>query len=110
MSTYWHIQCVDCDDRLHFDNANHAEDAMWAIIKAAPLLTSLPDGFYLTYDGLYQGHIDISWLAAHKGHKLIPIDEYGRLATQCQDYWTCSECAARHNCKKPLGHEGEHGK
>jgi hypothetical protein len=71
--------------------------------------TNMLDGFTLFYDNLYQGHIDVAWLSVHGTHKLVPIDEYGRLATQCPERVKCpGDCGYWIDCKLDLGHEGAH--
>lgn len=109
MSCYWHIQCVTCNETLVFDNANHAERSMSEIIAHADVLARIPFGgdIHVRFDCL-DGYIDTGWFAVHEGHKLIPIDEYGRLLTQCHGDVICKCCGARSACKGERGHEGEH--
>lgn len=112
MSCSWHIQCVVCDEQLHFDNSNHAEAAMHELIRMAPHLKGMPRGLCvrLNGDNYLSEDIDYAWLGAHSGpgHQLIPIDEYGSLATQCHGRVSCSCCGHSGNCTRPLNHQGPH--
>jgi len=109
MSCDWDIRCVDCATTLHFSDANHQDELMWALIKhrdaiaaLAPLLVDADVELSSHY-----GRIDPVWFLAHAGHRLVPIDEYGALATACCEYVTCS-CGSRRRCTLDLGHAGDH--
>ncbi len=109
MSCDWNIKCLDCDETLHFNDANHQDKLMTdiirhrdAIVAIAPLLKS-GDVELRTY----YGQIDTDWFFKHRGHRLRPIDEYGALLGQCNERVTCS-CGAQHRCKLDVEHEGAH--
>lgn len=95
MSTDWNIHCVDCNSTHMFSDANHQEDLMRVLIRhrdaiasIAPLLAESRSDIEF---GTHWGSIDASWFAEHKGHKLQPINEYGRLDDQCRESVPC-EC------------------
>lgn len=111
MSTDWNVHCVDCNDTLGFNDANHQDELMALLCKHGDAIAALAD---LMRDGrfdvkleTYYGAIDADWFATHKGHKLVPISEYGDLLTDCAEYVTCS-CEARYRCTLERGHAGEH--
>lgn len=111
MSTDWNVHCVDCNDTHRFNDANHMDDLMWTLCKhadviagLAPLLASNRDDVELR---TYWGRIDADWFAQHKGHKLVPISEYGDLATQCPEYVDC-KCGTTRRCTLEREHTGEH--
>jgi hypothetical protein len=87
MSCDWNIHCKTCHDTLEFGDANHATDLMRVLIKHAPAIAALapliddPGTFYELELNAGRWRIDISWFAAHARHELVPIDEYGRFAT-----------------------------
>jgi hypothetical protein len=111
MSTDWNIKCLDCNVEHGFDNANHQDELMWTLIKhagaigaLAPLLAEpRADVEFRTY----WGRLDAQWFAEHATHRLVPISEYGHLATQCQEYVTC-ECGSMRRCALDQAHEGAH--
>ena len=107
MSTDWNVHCVDCNDTHGFDDANHQDELMAmlckhadAIAALAPLLTDHMDIELRTY----WGRINPSWFAQHKGHKLVPISEYGYLLTQCVEYVKCA-CGSMQRCTLDAGHK-----
>lgn len=90
MSTSWHIRCVTCGETNHFDESDHASETMRvlcdhapAIAAIAPLVESSPVEIRLDTP---HGEVDVAWFSRHAGHALVPIDEYGRLITQCDEY------------------------
>ena len=112
MSCDWNIRCVDCNETHYFGDANHQDELMWLIIKhgaaiaeLAPLLVGEEDIKLMTPYGL----IDAQWFAEHhpSSHTLVPIDEYGGLATQCIEYVACA-CGNTRRCVLDLNHAGDH--
>lgn len=83
MSCDWNILCLDCKDTHTFNDANHEIELMQILIKHASAIAMLAPLFKdvywpkIEFKTLY-GEIDPDWFAYHKGHNLIPIDEYGR--------------------------------
>jgi hypothetical protein len=110
MSTDWNVHCVDCKDTHTFDDANHQDTLMALLCKHADAIATIAP--LLAADGCIEfrtmwGRIDPAWFAQHKGHKLVPISEYGDLLTQCAEYVTCS-CGSTRRCALDAGHEGGH--
>jgi hypothetical protein len=100
-----------------FDDANHMDELMavlckhaGAIAALAPMMSELRERHVLGdvyFAVAHHGEIDTAWFAAHLGHRLVPISEYGHLLNQCTEYVTCM-CGERHRCTKDYGHEGDH--
>lgn len=53
--------------------------------------------------------VDVEWFAAHAGHDLTMIDEYGVIDGQCSKRWTCSH-GGTFPCELAAKHEGACGK
>jgi hypothetical protein len=113
MSCDWNILCDTCGEQHGFDDANHQEGLMLAIIASADAIAGLVPLFEdEAWDGsLYASsydrwRIDPKWFARHRGHKLVPIDEYDHRSNQCRKGRI--ECAAgySHNCGLDADHEG----
>ena len=120
MSCDWDIRCLDCNVNHGFGDANHEDDLMMALVKIAPEIAALHptmkklDATYervrsatsLTINGRYS--IYTEWFAAHAGHRLIAVDEYGRCYDECGEYYSYCECGHRRTCRRKTGHEGRH--
>lgn len=112
MSCDWDVRCVTCGDNHGFHDANHCEDLMLSLCKRAeaiaalvPLIATSRYGEIELRVGSY-GAVDVRWFARHAGHQLSPVDEYGRLLNQCQNYVACGECSTQHHCKLDKDHAG----
>lgn len=114
MSRCWNIRCVTCEV-TEYVGINHGDAEMRLLIKHAQAIAALAPLFAeaaesrLSLDlhaGIACG-IDPMWFAAHRGHELRPIDEYGVIDGKCTGYVTC-DCGGTHNCKLQEGHEGPH--
>lgn len=112
MSTDWNIYCRTCDEEHSFDDANHMEDDMAALIDCArsiadlaPLLANDRVGHKIEFTLGRHGSIDAAWFAAHLGHELVPRDEYGRCSDQCGKRVRCAGCRVSHLCTFKPGHE-----
>lgn len=110
MSNDWDVRCVDCGVSHGFHDANHQEDLMLtlcanaaAIAGLAPLLDAER---WIELKVAHYGDVDVRWFARHASHKLVPVDEYGRLLGQCRKYVACSECSTQHHCKLDADHDG----
>ena len=110
MSTDWHVHCVDCNVSHTFDDANHQDRLMLLLIKHADAIASLAalqsEDRSIELRTLW-GQIEANWFLNHRGHTLMPIDEYGRLLDQCHERVTC-ECTMVWPCTLKLGHDGPH--
>jgi hypothetical protein len=109
MSTDWNVHCVDCNDTHGFNDANHEDKLMATLCKHADAIAALAP---LLAEGsvtlhTYWGDVDPRWFAQHKGHKLVPISEYGDLLTQCIEYVTCT-CGSMRRCTLDAGHKVDH--
>jgi hypothetical protein len=110
MSTDWNIHCVDCNDTLTFNDANHCDTEMATIIRHADVIAALVPlmndlGHWIEFKSYY-GDIDPRWFAQHRGHRLRPISEYGHFLEQCATYVKCG-CGSSQRCKLDDGHVGE---
>lgn len=91
MSCDWNIHCVTCNSTHKFDDANHQDDLMRFLIKhaaaIAALATMMEDAqsipscsptLFAVGDAIQPcWRISPRWFAAHLGHDLRPISEYG---------------------------------
>lgn len=118
MSCDWNIKCVECGDIHHFNDANHAEELMVNLIRNALTLAELhhhvskldipwpAEG--VTLKTAY-GDVDFAFFRKHLGHTLRPFNEYGQYLGDCTSRYRCACCNSWLTCKKPEGHDGEHG-
>lgn len=107
MSTDWNVHCVTCNDTHYFSDANHQDALMAALCKHADAIAALaPIAGHVEIQTLW-GSVDTSWFVKHRGHKLVPIDEYGHLLTACAEYVTCG-CGSMRRCTREHGHDGDH--
>jgi hypothetical protein len=110
MSCDWDIKCVDCNEEHGFDDMNHDEDLMHALVRHADAIVGL---YALVSDPhvrveLVVGRgrcVDPAFFKRHQGHRLRPVDEYGRLSGDCFERVACPSCGSSHPCKLPEGHE-----
>lgn len=63
------------------------------------------DGWYFDESSTSRITSLARWLAAHEGHQLRVIDEYGRLWDACSKDVICA-CGARSYCSLKPGHTG----
>lgn len=49
----------------------------------------------------------VEFMRAHPGHRLAPMDKYGRFHDQCWKDVACGECQTRHKCKLMRDHDGD---
>lgn len=90
MSTYWRIECLDCDGKKleewessESGDGNHAEEKLADFLRARAEIDALAatDAFwhidYVTVLGIDSGPDPLHFVAAHKGHKLAIVSEYG---------------------------------
>lgn len=112
MSTDWNVHCVDCNSTSRFQDANHQDELMAHLCKHAAAIAGLADlqkdaGSTNVELRTYYGLVDVSWFLEHRGHRLVPISEYGDLLTQCIEYVRCV-CGSMRRCTRDSGHDGEH--
>lgn len=94
MSRHWHLYCKTCDSRHDFDNMNHQERVMFALIEHRHTLGSLLGAVQADDLGLEltcswsSEPIHIDWFARHHNHELYAQDEYGVIARD-----VCTRCA-----------------
>ena len=115
MCTSYHVFCVTCQQPCDLDrDGSRGEELMRTLIEHRATvegLSALLNDAGGELDGLTSysyGHVDAHWFARHVGHELKVRNEYGVLDGECAEYWKC-QCSAQHRCKKPIGHDGEHG-
>lgn len=110
MSTDYHVFCVDCQSRHDFNDSNHQAPLMRRLIAHAPAIAALAPLLEATGGdlslGTSYGQVDASWFAAHAGHELRVIDEYGKLDGGCVRRVRCPSCPSEHWCRHPHGHSG----
>jgi hypothetical protein len=112
VSTDWNVHCVDCNATHQFNDANHQDELMALLCKHADAIAGLaaltgaagPTNVELR---TYYGAIDVGWFVEHRGHRLVPVSEYGDLLTQCIEYVRCT-CGSMRRCTRDVGHDGDH--
>ena len=114
MSCDWDIKCVDCDEEHGFEDMNHNEDLMLALVRHADAIATFHEVIGdrdMPYPGIglttkyRERQINTAFFKKHQGHRLRPVDEYGRLSGDCSARVACPSCGASHPCKLPDGHE-----
>ena len=113
MSTDYHVRCKTCGVDHGFNDANHANDLMRALIvhrDAIAALVPLKRDASEVELRVYYGPIDPFWFAEHAGHDLAVFDEYGGEDGTCREGYPCACCQSRFYCDLPIGHDGPHGK
>jgi len=116
VSTYWDLDCKTCNCTVLYIHANHGEKGLSElaadaakIVEAAKLCPHLLidlDHYNVYPDG--RGTFSASRLLPHEGHEMVPRNEYGDWAKDCNKYVSCSACGCEHHrCKLPIGHNGE---
>ena len=118
MSTDWNIYCATCGETHHFNDANHMNLTMRALIKHAGALADLAPLFREPDTQLLQpprigsswGTIDPWWFEKHRGHELVPRNEYGGFEDDCEVHFKCGKCGATERCGLPVNHPGDHAK
>ena len=113
MSCDWNVYCRTCNEEHSFNDANHMEQEMAALVKHAGAIAALAPLFdesqWIEMNlGRHWGTISPRWFAKHLGHDLIPRDEYGRFLDKCPEWVKCGKCGANHHCTLAYGHEGDH--
>ncbi len=114
MSLYWDIVCLECNDKHGFQ-VNHGDSTMVELVGdavdlgiAAKSLVKLKSNVVLRVDHYGESlMLDMQWFARHGDHHLSPVDEYGRLKSECGLAVKCGTCDAHHSCKLDREHGGD---
>jgi hypothetical protein len=89
-------------------DVNHGLEFMRLLIENAAAIAAL-DKFVGLYPFLElsssDGTVDVAFMAAHRGHKLVPFDEYGRRADECGEHVRCDACGSEKRCVLPPDHD-----
>lgn len=116
VSTNWDVWCEDCSDKLGMDNCT-SEDSAWLLARNADAIAVFSEAQEALKEVRWDCEadltrcgriVDTAWFVRHRGHRLVPKNEYGRLATQCHAHVKCSACGHTQHCKRGRGHDGEH--
>lgn len=113
MSNDWDIRCVDCAENHGFQDMNHDEELMHALIRHAEVIAALhklesePHMHFELLAGRGR-RVDTAFFKKHYGHLLRPVDEYGRLSGDCFERVACPSCGSSHPCKLPVDHAEPH--
>jgi hypothetical protein len=114
MSCCWDIRCVDCGENHGFHDLNHEERLMAALIRHRHAIAGLvalvrdPDARVELVVEYREIRIDPSFFEKHKWHHLRPVNEYGQLLGDCDEWVSCPQCGGAHPCRLPEDHEGTH--
>lgn len=121
MSTDWGIGCRTCRDGgaaegVYFtgawDNCRSVEGLLRLIdarevIVATHVALGEQVRFTWSTHGFYDSNAAVGlpkFLAAHAGHALAPMDEYGGFHDECWQRVKCGGCGHSHRCLLPLNH------
>ena len=113
MSCDWDIKCTDCDETHGFQDMNHDEPLMLALVRHADAIAALHavvsdrDSNVDLVAGPAGQRVRTDFFQKHKGHHLWPVDEYGRLSGNCHERVECPSCGTYHPCKLPKDHEAK---
>lgn len=110
MSLHWSLRCVDCGSSHDFGDTNHRQRLMQdlcghahAIGACAALGRAIEPFAELRVDAGSSLRLDVAWFERHAAHRLVPVDEYGRLLGECRT-WGVHDAT----CRLPDGHAGDH--
>lgn len=116
MSNSYDLRCVDCAETHSFDDNRSTESIQTlirhadAIAALAPMMAEEPflncPSLTLGFNRGSCGAIDAAWFAAHAGHHLAVIDEYGRLLDECGNAVSCGACGHVERCRLTPRHSG----
>ncbi len=116
MSNYWNLLCRTCEHVCPF-GWNRGGDQIKQLIPHLQLLADCAVQLEPVRD-ILDYHLNwkiefptdlVEFARIHHAHDLIPIDEYGVLYAACGTGYSCGCCRTRLSCKKPNGHDGDHG-
>jgi hypothetical protein len=84
MSIDWNVHCLDCKATHKFEDANHQDHLMALLCKHADAIADLADLVVEAGENdielkTWWGRVDVQWFKTHRGHRLVPISEYGEL-------------------------------
>lgn len=112
MSCDYFVFCRTCKERHSFNDANHQDKLMHALVRHAsaiaalvPLMNEDPTWGGIELRTSY-GRLDPTWFAHHQEHELCVIDEYGKIDGACGRVFNCQWCSCRHYCVLATGHPG----
>lgn len=110
MSNEWNLLCRTCDEKCYLEWNNGGDKIqdliphLPAIAKMGPATEIISERFDFWFpNGL------LSFAESHHDHDLIGIDEYGVLYGDCGNRYTCGCCGTWVQCRRPRGHDGDHG-
>jgi hypothetical protein len=88
---------------------NHGLECMRILIEHAEAIAGI-DEFIRTFPyfvelGADGGTVNVAFMVAHRGHKLVPFDEYGRRADECGERVRCDTCGSEKRCVLPPDHD-----
>ena len=116
MSCDWDVRCLDCGEDLGISNANHAVELMRVIIAHAKEIAAVDSfmkatdraGYFIDFHFGSGSLIQTAWFAKHAAHRLVPVDEYGKIDDECGMRITCPACGKDDHCRRLAGHDGDH--
>ena len=116
MSCDWDVRCLDCQEDLGIDNANHAVELMRVIITHVKEIAAIDPflkaadraGYFIDFSFGSGSYIQTAWFVKHADHRLAPVNEYGQLDGECGAWVSCPECKHDEHCRLPKGHAGDH--
>jgi hypothetical protein len=89
-------------------DVNHGLEFIRLLIENADVLAALDvfsRGFPLLELGSSYGIVNTAFMVRHRGHKLVPWNEYGRRADECGIRLRCDACGSEKRCVLPPDHD-----
>jgi len=110
VSCNYDVLCLDCEDTAGV-SYERRPGAIRALIRHAVAIGALAPltaeedtvGLSVSAPGP-GGSVDIGWFAAHQDHRLVVVDEYGRIEGLCGEH----AGPAHERCRLLPGHSGPH--
>jgi hypothetical protein len=107
MSTDYGFKCINCDEYKIIDNFR-SPALLRTIVDNAHVIHLVHDLGVRVGIEFYDTEEAFTFLFKHKdrGHRVEPVDEYGRLVGQCYMHVKCVCCGAERPCLLRAKHDG----
>ncbi len=129
MSTAWNVLCLTCEEKekegrrlqsfypvLPANGHDYTLSGAQDLIDAAELFAAFAERRHalhlrVSFFQVRQDHgtaIDVRWFLEHRGHHLIPRDEYGVCLGECGSQRGFPRDGTDAICRRPAKHAGAH--
>jgi len=96
MSCNWDVHCLDCNEDAGM-SVNHGDGTMRRLVDNRERIEPLGD--LLSAEGIWSlgltvngEDVIVNFFAEHRGHRLVPQNEYGEFDTPCGKSFNCPIC------------------